>query len=147
MAVPVMRSYVKNIDYIVDEQNSRAGIIKIPKGSRIRQGDDVLVSCAVPDRDLHVVSGGSNHGITGKLLYVPDNVSGPNYVLEAWKVQIKPDGDLTGLISSGEFGTYKIDFVFITDYEHHPSTPYYSMTLIDYAKDVGRNSGRYNAEY
>ena len=80
------------------------------------------------------------------MLYVPDNSTGPNYVLEAWKVHIKPEGDLSGLISSGDFGSYKIDFIILADYENHPGTPYYSMTLIDYAKD-SVNSGDYAPDY
>ena len=145
-AVPIPDEYVNNYDYVADEQSCRAGIIKIPEGSRIREGDRVSVSCTVPYRDLYIVHSGTKKDIIGQLLFVSDANTGPNYVIEGWKVHIYPEGDLAGLISSGDFGSYKIKFSFLTDYENHPSSPHFSMTLVDYGQqDI--NSGTYNAEY
>lgn len=147
MAIPSITEFKENVDFVVDGQCKRAGMIKIPKTSRIRAGDDVYASVLVPEKSLKVVRGGANREISGKLLYVPDNSIGPNYVLEAWKVHIKPEGDLTGLISSGDFGSHKIDFVFLTDYENHPDSPYYSMTLVDYAKNSNYGANTYDNNY
>ena len=147
IALTATSEFKEGIDYICDEQDSRAGIIKIPFGSRVRPGDAVSVSCIVPDRDLQLVSGVSRKECQCKLLYVPDNNVGPNYVLEAWRVRVEPEGDLTGLISSGDFGTYRINFEFITDYEEHPGYPYFQMTLIDYGYTVSSYGSKYNANY
>ena len=131
VVVPPTAGYIENIDYIADRQSCRAGIIKIPEGSRIVGGDEVVVSCIVPDRELQFVTAGTKEKNTGQLLYVADNNCGPNFVIEAWKVIFEPEGDLTGLISSGDFGSYKVNFTFLTDYEGHPGSPYYTVTLID----------------
>lgn len=147
LAIPIINEFKENVDYIASEQDRRAGIVKIPKSTRIRAGDEVYVSCIVPEKDLKVVYGGTGSRLSGRLLYVPDSSAGPNYVLEAWKVHIKPEGDLAGLISSGDFGSYKLDFKFLADYENHPDSPYYSMTLVDYAKNNINSENHYDSRY
>lgn len=146
LAIPNLTEYEEGIDFIVDKQSSRAGLIKIPEFSRIKAGEEFYASCVVPEKQLHIVYGGSRKDISGKLLYVPDNIAGPNYVIEAWKVKIKPEGDLSGLISDGDFGSFKIDFKFLADYENHPESPYFSTTLVDYPNNF-LNSGKYDSSY
>lgn len=138
--------YEEGLDYYTDMQSCRAGIIKIPEGSRIRANDPLSVSCVVPDRKLAVVSGGTKNRINCQLLFVPDTNVGPNYVLEAWKVQVEPEGDMTGLITSGEFGSYRLNFTFLQDHEHHPGSPYYAMTLVDYGHTL-IDSNKYSSDY
>jgi hypothetical protein len=146
IALDTAIEYREGEDYYTDTQSCRAGIIKIPEGSRIKPNDPLSISCVVPDRKLAVVSGGTREVCECELLYVPDANVGPNYVLEAWKVQIQPEGDITGLITSSGFGSYRLNFIFITDYENHPGSPYYTMTLIDYGfKELDNNE--YNPEY
>lgn len=146
VAVPQAVEYIKDLDYVVNDQSCRAGIIKIPPGSRIQPGDEVVVSCIVPDRNLDIIAGGSRKEHTGQLLFVADNAAGPNYVIEGWRVHIKPEGDLTGLISSGDFGSYRLEFMFLTDYEYHPGSPYYQVTLVDYGS-LGLGNNTYNPKY
>lgn len=146
IAVPMLDNFLEDIDYVADMQSCRAGIIKIPRSSRIKPGDEVVISCSVPDKDLCVISGGSSKEITGQLLFVPDANAGPNYVVEIWKVYAYPEGDLTGLITSDNFGTYKLAFKIQTDYEHHPEAPYYSMTLVDHGT-AEILAGEYNPNY
>ena len=144
--MPSISSYTKNIDYIVDEQGCRAGIIRIPSDSNILVGDTIQVTCTIPDKNLYVISGGSRKEIVGKLLFVPDANTGPNYVIEGWKVHIYPEGDLAGLISNNDFGSYKIRFSFVADYANHPEAPHLAMTLVDYGQqDI--KPGIYDAEY
>jgi len=138
--------YKEGEDYYTDEQSCRAGIIKIPEGSRIRPNDPLSVSCVVPDRKLAIVSGGTKDECECELLFVPDANVGPNYVLEAWKVQVEPEGDMTGLITSGDFGSYRLNFTFLTDYENHPGSPYYTMTLVDYGY-MELDNNKYNPEH
>ena len=138
--------YIKDRDFIIDDQSRRAGIIKIPSNSSIAPQTNIFVSCAVPRKELCVISGGNIREIVGKLLFVPDANAGPNYVIEGWRIKIYPEGDLAGLISNNEFGSYKIKFSFIADYENHPEAPYYAMTLVDYSLGGGVE-GEYDANY
>ena len=145
--IPPISSYERDIDYIVDEQSCRAGIIKIPSDSNIIEGDTIQVTYTIPNKNLYVISGGgSRKDIVGRLLFVSDANTGPNYVIEGWKVHIYPEGDLAGLITNSDFGSYKIKFSFVTDYNNHPEAPHFAMTLVDYGQqDI--SSGTYNAEY
>ena len=146
IAIPPLTQYVSNIDYIADKQSCRAGMIKLPTDSRIRVGDTLNITYLVPERNLCVVRGGDAKDLKGKLLFVSDANSGPNYVIECWKVHIYPEGDLAGLISNGDFGSYKIKFSLNTDYKNHPESPFYTMTLVDYGQqDI--KYGIYDAEY
>lgn len=141
-----LSEYKAGKDYILDEQMLRAGLIQIPAGSRITEGERVLVSAKVPENDFITVSGSSAGDISGRLLFIGDPNSGGRYNIEAWKVKVRPDGDFTGLISS-DFGSFNLTIDFLSDYEHHPDYPFYKATLIGRADGKTKTSGVYNPNY
>lgn len=143
---PSLSTYTEGKDYIADEQELRAGIIKIKSGGNIKAGDTVLVTCNVPEKKFITVSGADAGDIEGKLLFIGDPNVGGQYNIEGWKVKITPDGDLTGLIGT-DFGTYTLQVRFVTDYENHPDYPYYRATLINRSTGDSAKRGNYDPEY
>lgn len=146
LLTPAMTAYTEGKDYIADEQELRAGIIKIKNGGAITAGSTVLVSCTVPNKQFITVSGADAGDIEGKLLFIGDPNIGGQYNIEGWKVKITPDGDLTGLIGT-DFGTYTLQVRFVTDYENHPDYPYYRATLINRSSGDSAKRGTYDPEY
>ena len=146
LLTPSLTTYVEGRDYIADEQELRAGVIKIKNGGSIASGSTVLVSCTVPEKQFITVSGGDAGDIEGKLLFIGDPNIGGQYNIEGWKVKVTPDGDLTGLIGT-DFGTYTLQVRFVTDYENHPDYPYYRATLINRVSEGGGKKGKYDPEY
>ena len=143
---PALTTYREGKDYVADEQELRAGVIKIKSGGLINSGDTVLVTCEVPEKQYVTVSGADAGDIEGKLLFIGDPNIGGRYNIEGWKVKVTPDGDLTGLIGT-DFGTYTLQVRFVTDYENHPDYPYYRATLINRSSGDSAKKGTYNPEY
>lgn len=141
-----MTTYDPNIDYTVDPQENRAGIVRIKPNSRIKPGDTVLISATVPEKSFVTVNGGAAGDISGSLLFIGDPNIGGMYNIEGWRVKVTPDGDLTGLISS-EFGTFTLSIDFLSDYENHPEAPYYRATLIGRANSSQTTAGVYDPKY
>ena len=79
--------YKQGKDYYVDEQTASAGIIKFNSGSPLKAGDTVKISYDVAEEDIVSVSLADAGAIVGQLLYIGDNDTGPNYVIEGWKVK------------------------------------------------------------
>ena len=119
----------RDVDYVVEEQSSRAGFIKIPEGSVLNRNDEILISADIPESDFVTVSGGNAGEIEGELVFIGDPNQGDIYNLEAWKVKIQPDGDLTGLIGS-DFGNFNLNVKFLADYKNHRQYPYYKLTKV-----------------
>lgn len=139
-------TYEDGKDYVTDAQESRAGVIKIKDGGRIKTGDVIKVSATVPKAAFPTVSGGSAGDIEGELLFIGDPNIGGQYNLEAWKVKITPDGDLSGLIGT-DFGSFGLTINFLTDYEHHKDYPYYKLTMISRASGTQKVDGIYDPHY
>ena len=146
IATPAFSDYKEGRDYVLDEQELRAGVIKIKSGGLIRKGDVVKVSCTVPTNKYITVSGADAGEITGKLLFIGDPNIGGQYNIEAWRVKVTPDGDLSGLVGS-DFGTYTLQMRFLADYEKHPDYPYFRATLIGRASGDSSKNGVYDPEY
>lgn len=121
-------AYVEGRDYIVEEQSSMTGMIKIPEGSFISNGEAVRVSFTVPEGKFPAVSGSSADDITGKLLYIADPNVGGKYNLEAWKVKVSPNGDLAFI--GTDFGSYQLEISFLADNRNHPEAPYYKVVKL-----------------
>lgn len=133
-------------DYIIDTQDIRAGIIKIPNTSSIVQGDLVYVNASVPEGAFVTVNGSNAGEISGELLFIGDPNIGGRYNIEAWKVKVQPEGDFTGLIGT-DFGSFTLQIRFFADYENHPTCPYYRATMIGRADGRDSVNGIYNPEY
>lgn len=140
-------TFVAGKDYIIDEQMLRGGLVQIPAGSSMSAGDVVMVTATAPEGAFVTVSGANAGEISGRLLYISDNNIGPNYVLEAYKVRVQPEGDMSGLISD-DFGSFQLTITFLADYEHNGGAyPYYKLTHVGRADGSTKTSGIYDPNY
>lgn len=140
-------TYTKGRDYFYDEQNASAGVIKFNTGSAISAGDKVKVSYHVDEADLLNVSLADAGDIEGEFLYVGDNNSGPNYVIEGWRVKVSPSGDLSGLIGT-DFGSFQLTVDFLDDSEHHSDFPFARVTATSRSGDTSEaKAGTYHPEW
>ena len=140
-------AYKEGKDYVVNELESRGGLIKITQEGLIKMGDKVKVSFEVPEQDFISVAGGIAGFIEGELLFLGDPNNGGQYNIEGWKVRITPDGDLSGFISENEFGNFTLNVDYLSDRENHKDCPLYRATLVGYAQNEDENKGYYNPIY
>ena len=119
--------YTKGRDFFYDAQSASAGVIKFNVGSAIKAGDMVKVSYHVDEAELINVSLADAGDIEGEFLYIGDNNSGPNYVVEGWRVKVSPSGDVSNLIGS-DFGSFQLELSFLDDSEHHAEYPFARVT-------------------
>lgn len=141
--VAAKSSLTPDVDYVVEDQSSRAGFIKIPEGSVLKRNDTILISADIPEADYVTVSGGNAGEIEGELVFIGDPNQGDIYNLEAWDVKIQPDGDLTGLIGS-DFGNFQLNVKFLADYKNHRQYPYYKLTKVGSASGTEVAQGVYD---
>lgn len=140
-------TYTKGRDYFYDEQNASAGVIKFNTGSAINAGDKIKVSYHVDEADLLNVSLADAGDIEGEFLYVGDNNSGPNYVIEGWRVKVSPSGDLSGLIGT-DFGSFQLTVDFLDDSENHPDYPFARVTATSRSGNTSEaKAGTYHPEW
>ena len=137
--------FTEGVEYTLEDQDLQAGIIAINDTDKVKVGDTVLVSATVDEDNFITVSGADAGRISGELLFVGDPSHGNRYALEGWKVTIKPNGDLSGLISDGsDFGKFQLTINFISDYKHHPDAEYYKLTKTGVASDTNIKKGVYD---
>ena len=144
--VAAMTAYVNGKDYVCSTQDLQAGIIRIKETSGMAKGDIVKVSYKVPERQSVDVSIGDAGDIVGSLLYTSDNNSGPNTVIECWRVKISPDGDFSGIISDN-FGTFKITGDLLDASDSHPDYPYAKVTTIGRTGSTNTTKGTYDPKW
>lgn len=143
---PAQTTLKEGVDYIIDNQRLRGGVITIPASSSLVSGQNVTVSATVPEGSFPTVSGANAGDIAGELLFLGDPNIGGNYIIEAWKVKVTPDGDFTGLISD-DFGSFQLSVKFLADYEHHKDYPFYKATMIGKASGNSTSSSLYDPNY
>ena len=140
-------TYTKGRDYFYDEQSASAGIIKFNTGSAISAGDKVKVSYHIDEADLLNVSLADAGDIEGEFLYIGDNNSGPNYVIEGFRTKISPSGDLSGLIGT-DFGSFQLTVDFLDDSENHPDYPFARVTATSRSGATSEaKAGTYHPEW
>ena len=144
--VAAMTAYVNGKDYVCSTQDLQAGIIRIKETSGMAKGDIVKVSYKVPERQSVDVSIGDAGDITGSILYTSDNNSGPNTVIECWRVKISPDGDFSGIISDN-FGTFKITGDLLDSSDSYPDYPYAKVTTIGRTGADSTTKGTYDPKW
>lgn len=138
--------YTAGRDFFYDTQSASGGIIKLPKGSAIHAGDQLKISYRVEEADYIAVSLADAGEIVGEFMFVADNNSGPNYVIEGWKVKVTPSGDLSNLIGS-DFGSFQLTIEFIDDSEHHPDYSFAKVTAVSRTGGSEMNTGKYSPEW
>ena len=135
--------YELNKDYTADDIDLRAGLIKIRPNSRIQEGSTVSINATVPKEDFITVSGAVAGKVEGELLFVGDPNQGNAITIEAWKCSLRPDGDLSGLISD-DFGEFTINFNIMSDYENHYDYPLYKVTKVAESVYKANSYGKYD---
>lgn len=143
---PRIPGLVEGVDYILDSQRLRGGVITIPLKSKLSAGQTVYVSADIPEATYPTVSGANAGEIEGRLLFLGDPDIGGNYIIEGWKVKVTPDGDFTGLISD-DFGSYQLTVRFLADYENHPNCPFYRATMVSKSSGTSASESEYNPRY
>lgn len=140
-------TYTKGRDYFYDEQSASAGVIKFNVGSAISAGDKVKVSYHIDEANLINVSLADACDIEGEFLYIGDNNSGPNYVIEGFRTKISPSGDLSGLIGT-DFGSFQLTVDFLDDSENHPDYPFARVTATSRSGATNEaKAGTYHPEW
>ncbi|HEY6108694.1 MAG TPA: hypothetical protein VIV56_07310 [Gemmatimonadales bacterium] len=115
-----------DVDYIMDYTLGRVYIVP---GGAINDGDTDVTAAYTPlTATRRRVRAGTQALIEGKLVFIGDNVAGPNYHIEAWRVQMTPDGALALL--SDDYGAPKLKGAVLLDATNHPDEPYFRQTLI-----------------
>ena len=139
--------YTKGRDFFYDTQSASAGVIKFNVGSAISAGDKIKVSYHIDEANLINVSLADAGDIEGEFLYIGDNNSGPNYVVEGWRVKVSPSGDVSGMIGS-DFGSFQLQLDFLDDSEHHPEYPFARVTATSRSGDTSEaKTGTYHPEW
>ncbi len=128
-ATAASSQYELGKDFYVYEVEARAGIITIPKTSSIPEGAEVKVGYTVPQGAYPKIMGAIAGDIQGRLLFIGDPNKGPCYNGEFWKVSMKPNGEISGLIGT-EFGSYPIQGTCQADRQSHPDEPFYKLVKV-----------------
>ncbi len=71
-----------------------------------------------------VIAAGTMPIVRARILYVSDNLSGPNRMIEVWKTSVRPDG-AHDLIQD-DFGSVTLVGGVYDDSANHPTTPFYN---------------------
>jgi len=119
-------TFVENTDYIVDYKSG--SILALSSGS-ITDNQELNVTFNNDACNYVDIEALKTANFEAQLRYVSDNPVGPEFVFLAWKVMIKPDGDLS-LIGSEEISTLSFNAEILKDEANHPSNPYIKFTVI-----------------
>ena len=115
-------------DYLVDLVNGRILFVTGGTGGVVA-GDKTLKASYTPtSKTYSQVLAGTHSTIRGKLVYVGDSLTGPNYHVECWSVIIMPDGALS--LISEDYAAPKLKASVMNDATNHSTSPYYTQTLI-----------------
>jgi hypothetical protein len=120
-------STLTTADYEI--QNANAGLIRIkPAAPVAADGADITINytAAAISTALDVVYAATRSAIEGQLLFIPDNTTGPDNEVIAWRVSLRPDGEI-GFISE-EFAKWNLTGKALSDatnqYGGSASSPY-----------------------
>lgn len=127
-AIAATTAYTSGIDFLVEEQSSRAGLIKIPEGSSIPVGATVKVTVTIPAGTYPKISGGNAGEIEAVLVYIADPNIGGKYNIQGWSCKISSDGAVPFI--GTDFASYKLKVDFLADEQNHPDDPYYKAVLV-----------------
>lgn len=127
-------TFVLNTDYtIVDAVR---GMIKILTTGAVADGTaltiDYTKAAMTGGSALDAIFGGANSAIEGKLRFVSNNTTGPNWDFTGWNVSLRPNGDVSFI--SEEFNKFTLEGTAQSDaagaYGGSASSPYYTLTQI-----------------
>lgn len=112
---------VSGTDYTLEDTS--AGVVKIlSTGATVTDGTSLLLTYAhaalTGANVLTVVRGAVDTSVEGRLLFLPDNTTGPDNEVLVWNATLRPDGDvgfigddflkwnLTGVVQDDSAGVY-----------------------------------------
>lgn len=127
-------TYVLNTDYQITD--AVRGIIKILTTGGVTDGTaltiDYTKAAMTGGSALDAIFGGADAAIEGKLRFVSNNTTGPNWDLTAWNVSLRPNGDVS--LISEEFNKFTLEGSAQSDasgtYGGSASSPYYTLVQI-----------------
>ena len=143
--IPSTTAYVKERDYTYSDQDLRAGIIRIKDTGAIQSGDIVKISYKVPEQAFITASLGDAGDIEGEFMYNGDNNSGTNYVIEAFRVKISPEGDI-GFLGS-DFSTFSLTVDILDDSQNHADYPLAKVTAVQRTGGGNTAKGEYDPKW
>jgi len=115
---------VLNTDYAII--NAAVGLLRILPGTILTGAVTIdYTPTAYSTNGPAVISGGVSGVVQGRILYVSDNSTGPNLVVEVWRANISPDGAI-GLISD-DFAQMSLTAAILDDSLAHPVSPLYEI--------------------
>jgi hypothetical protein len=124
---------VSGTDYTVEDAS--AGVVKIlSTGSTIADGTSLLLTyahAAITGAGLTVVRAAVDTSVEGRLLFLPDNTTGPDNEVLVWNATLRPDGDI-GFIGENDFLKWNLTGVVQDDsagiYGGSTACPYFQVT-------------------
>jgi hypothetical protein len=121
-------TYVEGTDYVIDYQE---GMILAKSGGSIADGTTVLVDYDYGALTQSIIKALKDSKVVGALKFVGDPDQGPDIVIELWKSNLMPSGDI-GLISE-EYANFQLQAEVQKDETNHPTEPYFRVTHIEAA--------------
>jgi len=116
------------VDYDLDPE---VGFIHLrPTSALVADGSNVFFTFNKPAQNREKIQAGALSSQIARLVYIADDANassvGHRDILEAWKVEVAPTGDL-GLIST-DYGSFPLSMTVLSDAVNHPTEPYYTLT-------------------
>jgi hypothetical protein len=112
-------------DYFVADPVT--GMIYIPAGSTEVDANALTVTYNTLVGTFNQVAGGTVPFVRGHILFVPDPVDGQAIQLDAWRVNLSPNGKI-GLIAD-DYGNWTLDGNILDDTANHPLAPFFQYTF------------------
>jgi hypothetical protein len=120
-------------DYTIEDASR--GVIKVlSTGAVVADGTSLLLTYAhaalTGSGALTVVRGGVDTSVEGRLLFLPDNTTGPDNEVQVWNATLTPDGEIPFI--SDEFAKWNLSGQAQDDsagtYGGSSSNPYFQVT-------------------
>lgn len=118
-------TYVEGTDFTVDFDTGRVLILE---SGDISDEESITVDYDYSSETWNVIKPNSNdETIEAFVRYVGNNMTGPNYELECWKVKVRVSEAVTMLQTADEFATLSFSGDMQADSTNHPDAPYFMV--------------------
>jgi hypothetical protein len=122
-------TWTQSTDYVVYDAGAGIIQVKATTGTAVTTATTATISYTRASLSLDTVLGATKTKIEGKLLFVPDPTTGPQFDVEVYHVGVQPDGEV-GLISE-DFGEYSLNLAVFDDsgagYGGSAASPFYRL--------------------
>jgi hypothetical protein len=117
--------YVLNTDYKLETEE---GLIMALSTGSIANEATILVDYSYASLTQNIIKAMQDHKIQGALKFVGDPDQGPDIVIDLWKSNLMPAGEI-GMISD-DWATFQLQAEVQKDETNHPTEPYFRVTHI-----------------